>query len=74
MQKWAIQKWTLITAPLTLFASLCLYPSIADAQRYDPQVGDVHEDFVLPDIATGKPRRLSDFRGTKVLLIHFASW
>lgn len=47
---------------------------IVAAEAYSPKLGNVHEDFVLPDIATGKPRRLSDFRGKKVLLIHFASW
>lgn len=44
------------------------------AQSYNPQVGEPHADFALPDIATGELRRLSDFRGKKVLLIHFASW
>jgi peroxiredoxin len=37
-------------------------------------VGQRHPDFTLPNIATGKPVSLSDFRGKKVLLIHFASW
>jgi hypothetical protein len=44
------------------------------AARYAPQVGHRHPDFTLPDIATGKPVSLSDFRGKKVLLIHFAAW
>jgi hypothetical protein len=46
----------------------------APAAPYDPQVGQRHPDFTLPDLATGKPVSLSDFRGKKVLLIHFASW
>lgn len=41
---------------------------------YRPQVGKPHPDFVLPRIDNGKPLRLSDFRGKKVLLVHFASW
>jgi hypothetical protein len=41
---------------------------------YAPKVGQRHPDFTLPDIATGKPTSLSDFRGKKVLLIQFASW
>ena len=41
---------------------------------YAPAVGARHPDFTLPDIATGKPMSLSDFRGKKVLLIQFASW
>jgi hypothetical protein len=44
------------------------------AAPYAPKVGQRHPDFTLPDIATGKPVSLSDFRGKKVLLIQFASW
>ena len=44
------------------------------AAEYAPKVGQRHTDFTLPDIATGKPASLSDFRGKKVLLIHFSSW
>jgi hypothetical protein len=46
----------------------------AGAAGYNPRVGDRHPDFTLPDVATGKPKSLSDFRGKKVLLIQFASW
>ena len=41
---------------------------------YRPQVGEPHPDFVLPRIDNGKPLQLSDFRGKKILLVHFASW
>lgn len=55
-----------------VFAAL---PSQALAQeKYQPRVGDAHPDFVLPRIGDGKPVALSQFRGKKVLLIHFASW
>ena len=37
------------------------------------EVGDLYPDFLLPDL-DGKFGRLSDFRGSKVLLIQFASW
>ena len=47
-------------------------PAFADP--YAPKVGQRHPDFTLPDIRTGQPVALSDFRGKKVLLIHFASW
>lgn len=35
--------------------------------------GQMYPDFVLPSLA-GKDVRLSDYRGQKVLLFHFASW
>jgi hypothetical protein len=35
--------------------------------------GQMHPDFALPDL-DGNPRRLSDWRGKRVLLLHFASW
>ena len=46
----------------------------APVAAYPPKVGQRHPDFTLPDLATGRPVSLSDFRGKKVLLIHFASW
>lgn len=36
-------------------------------------LGQVYPDFYLPKLDGGFGR-LSDFRGKKVLLIHFASW
>lgn len=41
---------------------------------YKPVVGQPHPDFILPNIKDGSAVRLSDFRGKKVLLVHFASW
>jgi len=49
-------------------------PAPLQAQVYAPKVGARHPEFTLPDIQTGKPVSLSDFRSKKVLLIHFASW
>jgi hypothetical protein len=46
----------------------------ARAEGYAPQVGERHADFTLPSIEDGKPVSLSQFRGQRVLLIHFASW
>lgn len=46
----------------------------AQQRKYDIQVGQPHPEFVLPNIETGEPVSLSQFRGKKVLLIHFASW
>lgn len=41
---------------------------------YQPEVGQPHPDFVLPRIDNGQAVRLSQFRGKRVLLVHFASW
>jgi hypothetical protein len=55
--------------PLLLAASLS-----APGAGYAPEVGEPHPDFVLPRIGDREAVALSDFRGRKVLLIHFASW
>jgi len=44
------------------------------AAGYSPRVGELHPDFTLPNIKDNKPVSLSQYRGRKVLLIHFASW
>ncbi len=41
---------------------------------YSLKVGEAHPNFVLPNIDDGSVVALSQFRGKKVLLIHFASW
>jgi hypothetical protein len=46
----------------------------AQAEGYRPRVGEPHVDFVLPSLSDGEPVGLSEFRGRKVLLVHFASW
>ena len=53
-----------------------LAPAVAQQKlkSYSPKVGEVHPDFVLSNIETEQPVWLSDYRGKKVLLIHFASW
>lgn len=43
-------------------------------RSYRPSVGQPHPDFVLPSIEDGENIQLSDYRGKKVLLLHFASW
>jgi hypothetical protein len=46
----------------------------ASPAPYAPKVGQRHSDFTLPMIGDRAPVSLSDFRGKKVLLIHFSSW
>ncbi len=54
----------------------CLFlPAVlSHADGYSPRLGQPHPDFTLPSIADRTPVSLSQFRGRKVLLIHFASW
>ena len=61
----------LITTIVALFS---MNESQAQRASYSPKVGQPHPDFILPSIEDGKPVQLSDFRGKKVLLMHFASW
>ncbi|MHC4560938.1 MAG: peroxiredoxin family protein [Planctomycetota bacterium] len=56
------------------FGSLFFFASPSDADGYSPRAGQVHPDFTLPAIADREPVSLSQFRGRKVLLVHFASW
>ena len=53
---------------------VCVVAGSAYAAGYSPRVGEPHPDFVLPGIADCQPVSLSQFRGKKVLLVHFASW
>ncbi len=63
---------------VTVMSTLCGVDA-ASAQRANSlpsvgkKVGDLYPDFLLPDL-DGKFGRLSDYRGTKVLLVQFASW
>ena len=64
------------TALLMVLASVTFLARNVTAQppAYRPVVGEVHQDIEFPNIETGEKVRLSNFRGKKVLLIHFASW
>ncbi len=53
---------------------LCRLAAPSHADGYSPRVGQPHPDFTLPSIVDRAPVSLSQFRGRKVLLIHFASW
>lgn len=59
---------------LTLTAGCVCAAAASGAAGYSPRVGEAHPDFVLPSIADGQPVSLSQFRGKKMLLVHFASW
>jgi len=66
---------SLLIAGLCCLATTSLADSLSDQSRkYQPQVGQPHADFVLPNIENGEHVWLSQYRGKKILLIHFASW
>lgn len=48
--------------------------SLSVEQKFYPTPNQPYPDFVLPTIDGNESLQLSDYRGTKVLLIHFASW
>lgn len=58
----------LVTAP----------PDVVSAQpiatSYKVVAGEAHPDFLYPRISDKSPVSLSEYRGKKVLLLHFASW
>ena len=63
-------------ALMSFCAGLTLMPVPARADQeptIGTAVGEAYPDFVLPTLE-GQGVRLSDYRGKKVLLIHFASW
>ena len=58
---------------VSLLACMAGVARAGDAPRVGTKVGQMYPDFLLPKL-DGDLGRLSDFRGKKVLLIHFASW
>ena len=55
-------------------AYLTTSPALAgDKPAIGTNVGEMYPDFRLPSLDGGF-KRLSDYRGKKVLLLHFASW
>ncbi len=56
-----------------LLACLAGVAQADDTTRVGMKVGQMYPDFLLPKL-DGDLGRLSDYRGKKVLLIHFASW
>jgi len=66
-----IRNWSLL---MLTWGCLSFIAVSSHAAGYSPQVGQLHPDFTLPGIADSEPVSLSQFRGRKVLLIHFASW
>lgn len=70
---------TALTTAILLAASATAAPGDqpprrnSDAAVVGTSVGRMHPDFLLPTL-DGRWGRLSDYRGKKILLMHFASW
>lgn len=58
---------------VSLLACLAGVARAGDTTQVGTKVGQMYPDFLLPKL-DGDLGRLSDYRGKKVLLIHFASW
>jgi hypothetical protein len=67
-----MRRW--LTQAAALAVTLAGTITSTQAEEYSPRIGARHADFTLPSIEDGKPVSLSQFRGQRVLLIHFASW
>jgi hypothetical protein len=65
---------SLCTWTPVLVAALALPITAARAERYSPRVGQRHPELTLPSLADRSAVSLAQFRGRKVLLVHFASW
>lgn len=73
------QPWQTLTALLMvlpwLLPSEAAFAQANNAARsYAPVVGKPHPALRLPKIDNRESVSLADYRGKKVLLIHFASW
>ncbi len=67
-----------LTTTAAVFLCCCLAPTAEPSNAGEPppigtKVGQMYPDFILPSL-DGEPIQLSDYRGRKTLLIHFASW
>jgi hypothetical protein len=60
---------------LLVVAFLCAatHSSAQTRAKIGTAVGEYYPDFKLPTLE-GKLARMSDYRGKKILLFHFASW
>ncbi len=67
---------SILIVALLFCAGLTIPPAgagVDERPTIGTEVGQMYPDFVLPSLE-GQDVWLSDYRGQKVLLIHFASW
>lgn len=65
--------WRMSYALLAATVAVPTLSATGEEPTVGTQVGQMYPDFMLPSLDGGFGR-LSDYRGKKVLLIHFASW
>ena len=58
---------------LAVFVIAAGSANASDQPTVGTKVGEMFPDFLLPTV-DGEYGRLSDYRGKKILLFHFASW
>lgn len=73
-RKFRVSIWAALLLAGNALCGVALAANADQPSYYDPQVGELHADFVLPRIDNREAVSLSQFRGKKVLLIQFASW
>ena len=71
MRRFETNRAWLVSAALSMMAPSAL--TAGDSPTIGTDVGQMYPDFRLPKLG-GTFGRLWDYRGKKVLLIHFASW
>jgi hypothetical protein len=68
------RRWQLLTATGAVAVAMAAVFGRPVQGQYQPEVDAPHPDFVLPRIDNREAVALAQFRGRKVLLMHFASW
>jgi len=68
-----MKKNATLVGSLLLFCMVCPPVLADDVVTVGMEVGQRYPDILLPDLDGGFSK-VSDYRGKKVLLVHFASW
>lgn len=64
----------LVLIAFSFFIILILGDTVIFAEQPRIEVGEPFPDIVLPALDDGSARRISDYRGHKLILHVFASW
>lgn len=73
-RKMSFSRLVLSATAVSIFVLTCFSGShAAEPAPIGVKEGEMYPDFLLPTI-DGTLAKLSDYRGKKILLFHFASW